>query len=75
MRYYFHLVNHYEEILDTEGIEVSNLEDAKAQALIAIHELRRDLNEEIEGWSIWHLNIVTVDGILLHSIPLAQTAH
>jgi hypothetical protein len=75
MRCYFHLVNSHEEILDEEGIQVSDLEDAKAQALAAIHELRRDLNEEIADSSSWHLDIVCSNGALLYSIPLAQTLH
>ncbi len=73
MRCYFHLVNRDEEILDEEGMEVSDLEDAKAQALAAIDELRRDYEDVLEDWRQWRLNIVTRDGTLLHSIPLAQT--
>jgi hypothetical protein len=73
MRCYFHLVNRHEEILDEEGIEVSDLDDAKTQALAAIDELRRDYEDVLEDWRQWRLNIVTRDGTLLHSIPLTQT--
>jgi len=75
MRCYFHLVSRHEEILDDVGIEVSDLEDAKAQALQAVHELRRDYGGVIEDWSGWRLDIVTADGSLLHSIQLSQTLH
>jgi hypothetical protein len=75
MRCYFHLVSSFEEILDSEGIEVSDLEDAKVQALSAIYELRRDYAGAIEDWGSWRLNIVDGDGRLLHSIPLIETLH
>ncbi len=75
MRCYFHLVNSHEEILDDEGIEVSNFEDAKAQALIAVVELRREYSDVIDDWSGWRLEIVCPEGRLLHSIPLSQPMH
>jgi hypothetical protein len=42
MRCYFHLVNGHETIPDDMGVEVSDLDDAKTQALIAIHEIREE---------------------------------
>ena len=75
MRCYFHLVNCHETILDDTGIEVSDLEVAKAEARKAIAELRQEEDETGEDWSGWRLNIVCPEGSLLHSIELTITQH
>jgi hypothetical protein len=75
MRCFFHLVNDYEEIVDTNGIEVHNLESAKAEAHVAINELRQEIGDEVEDWSGWRLNIVCSLGTLLHSMQLTETVH
>jgi hypothetical protein len=75
MRCYFHLVTSHEEILDEEGIEVSDLEDAKAQALSSINELRGEYAGAAEDWRGWRLEIVDSEGRLLHSIQLIETHH
>ena len=75
MRCYFHLVNCHETILDDTGIEVSDLEVAKAEARKAIAELRQEDDEASENWSGWRLNIVSPEGNLLHSEDLNVTLH
>jgi hypothetical protein len=70
MRCYFHLFSDHEEILDEVGIEVTDLEQAKTEALKAINELRLEIGEEVEDWSTWRLEIVCPQGTLLHSMPL-----
>lgn len=75
MRCYFHLVNDHEEILDDTGIEVRDLESAKAQAILAISELRREIGPEAHDWSGWRLDIVCPQGSLLYSMPLNNTVH
>ena len=75
MRCFFHLVNCRETILDEIGIEVSDLEMAKAEARKAIAELRQEDDETGENWSGWRLNIVSPDGSLLHSEDLNVTVH
>ncbi|EIM26677.1 DUF6894 family protein [Microvirga lotononidis] len=75
MRCYFHLVNSHEEILDDQGIEVSDLEDAKAQALVAIEDLREEAIEVGASWHGWRLDIVGPSGRVLLSIPLDPTVH
>ena len=57
MRCYFHLVNCHETILDDTGIEVSDLEVAKAEARKAIAELRQEDDETGEDWSGWRLHL------------------
>jgi hypothetical protein len=62
-------------ILDDIGIEVSDLEMAKAEARKAIAELRQEDDETGENWSGWRLDIVSPEGSLLHSEDLNITLH
>ena len=57
MRCYFNLVNGTEEIIDDDGIEVSGIEQARAQALKAIAELRQEDNELASEWKNWRLEV------------------
>lgn len=75
MRCFFHLVNGHDEILDDTGVEVSDLEMAKDQALKAINELRKEFGGAIGDWAGWRLNVVCPEGSLLHSIPLNRALH
>ena len=75
MRCFFHLVSNHDEIVDDAGIEVHDLESAKAHALIAIEELRAEIGAEADDWSGWRLDIVCPHGTLLHSMPLMETLH
>ncbi|GEO18634.1 DUF6894 family protein [Microvirga aerophila] len=75
MRRFFHLVNGQETILDDTGVEVADLETAKAQARKAIAELRQDDQDALEDWSGWRLDIVCPEGSLLHSLDLVTTLH
>lgn len=75
MRCFFHLVSSHDEIVDNAGIEVQDLESAKAEALLAIEELRAEIGTEAGDWSGWRLDIVCPVGTLLHSVQLIQTVH
>lgn len=75
MRCYFHLVSSHEELIDDEGVEVTDFESAKVQALAAVSELHREYGGVIEDWNGWHLHIVCPEGTLLYSFPLAKTLH
>ena len=75
MRCYFHLVNCQETILDDTGIEVPDLETAKAEAHRAITELRQEYDGVIEDWAGWRLDIACPEGTLLYSCPLIKTLH
>jgi len=75
MRCFFHLVNGAVIIPDDTGIEVLNLESAKAQAWDAINELRRETDDETQDWGGWCLNIICPEGSLLASLPLRQSLH
>ena len=75
MRCYFHLVNSHEEILDDEGIEVSDLEDAKAQALVAIEDIREEAIQLGASWHGWRLEIADSSGRVLASLSLEPMRH
>ena len=75
MRCYFHLVNGHTTLTDDEGLEVSDFENAKVEALVAVSELQREHDGFIEDWSGWHLHILCNDGTLIHSFPLVRTLH
>jgi hypothetical protein len=75
MRCYFHLVNDHTTLTDNDGLEVSDLESAKVQALMAVSELQQEYDGFIEDWSGWHLRILCHDGTLLHTFPLVRTHH
>lgn len=75
MRCFFHLVNGQETILDDTGVEVADLETAKAQAWKAIGELRHELDAAAGDWSGWRLDIVCPEESLLHSLDLTTNLH
>ena len=75
MRCYFHLVNSHEEIPDDEGIEVPDLEHAKAQAMLAIDDLRTEAIEVGASWQGWRLDITDPFGRVLASLCLEPTRH
>lgn len=75
MRCFFHLVNGQEKILDDTGVEVKDLDSAKAEALKAITELRQELGGSPEDWQGWHLVIVDPEGSILHSFALNRVIH
>jgi hypothetical protein len=75
MRCFFHLVNGHEAIMDDIGIEVPDLETAKAQALKAIGELRQEDDGASDEWDGWRLDIVCPEGNTLYSVDLNTTLH
>jgi hypothetical protein len=75
MRCFFNLVNGQDTILDETGVEASDLEVAKVQALRAIAELRQECGGTLEDWSGWRLDIVCSKGRLLHSLWLNVVMH
>jgi len=67
---YVHLVSQHECLRDDEGIEVSDIETARREALQAIHELRQESDDFEEEWRDWQLDIADSEGNVLLSIPL-----
>jgi hypothetical protein len=74
MRYYFNLINHTERILDDTGIEVSTPEQAQAQALKAVQEMR-DEGEDSAEWDDWRLEVTDAAGAVAFSVSLSDRLH
>jgi hypothetical protein len=75
MRCHFHLVNCQVAIFDDTGVEVTDIEAAKAQALKAIQEMRLEDSQVDEDWQGWKLDIADPSGDILLSIPLNPQLH
>ncbi|MEE1614012.1 DUF6894 family protein [Microvirga sp. CF3016] len=70
MRCFFHLQSDDDTILDHDGLEISDLHEAEMQALIAIQEVRQEVDSVDENLKGWHLHVVDGAGATLMSIPL-----
>ncbi|MET0744954.1 MAG: hypothetical protein ABWY78_16400 [Microvirga sp.] len=72
MRCYFNLLNASDVIKDTDGIEVDDVEEARAQAMRAVEELREDDDLANDDWQGWQLEVVDDTGAILFTIPLGR---
>jgi hypothetical protein len=68
MRVFFHLMDGTETIGDEEGVEVSDLDEARTQALNAIREIRA--SDAARDWGAWRLEASDQAGSLLFSLDL-----
>jgi len=75
MRCYFHLVNGSEKIIDRDGIEVRDIEQARAQAQKAVEELREEDDTSASDWANWSLEVTDESGNVFFSINLGGTVH
>jgi len=73
MRCYFHLENDTSSIRDEDGIQVADLRDARAQARLAVAEVR-DEEPDSQWWEGWKLKAVDAAGNLLFLLPLDISA-
>jgi hypothetical protein len=71
MRLYFHLVDGTATIPDEAGIEVANLDAAKAEALSTIREMRAEHGTEPRDWASWRLVVADASGDVLFSLDVA----
>jgi hypothetical protein len=63
-------VNGGDSLLDCQGIETCDIQEAEVQALMAIRELRQEtdgIDEDLKGW---RLDVADASGVILLSIPL-----
>jgi Domain of unknown function (DUF6894) len=72
MRLFFHLFDGAEVILDHEGVEVADLQEAQSAITYDVNELKREF--PIEDRSGWRLNVADRAGVVLFSIPLDGAA-
>ena len=74
MRLFFHLQNGTETIRDEDGVEVSDLDAARAEALNTIRDMRDEEDGEPHDWSAWRLAVVDSSGSLLLSLDMDARA-
>jgi len=75
MRCYFNLVNGSEKIVDRDGIEVRDIEQARVQAMNAVEELREEDESAATDWANWSLEVTDSAGNVLFSINLGSSLH
>jgi hypothetical protein len=69
-RYFFHLRNHTDEMLDPEGMELPLADDVKTEALRAARDL---LSHEIKSGMVdlrYRIDVEEADGGAVHSLSL-----
>ena len=73
MRLHFHLLDHQDSIADVEGVEVDDVDRAKAAALATLEELRQEDASTARDWSGWSLNATDPVGRVVFSLDLDST--
>ena len=72
MRCYFNLVSSHESILDQEGIEVADLDQARSVARAAAQEMIRTGEAHISDWRGWRMEVADHSGAALFTLDLGQ---
>jgi hypothetical protein len=70
MRLYFHLRDKHHSIPDSDGVEVSDLAQARAAALDMLRELREKDPSTAQEWSGWRLEATDAAGVVVFRIDL-----
>jgi len=70
MRCYFHVLTATGVIRDEEGIEVADLNHARAEALAALHEVREEDEAAGTEWQKGTLQVSDYAGAVLFSLRL-----
>ena len=68
MQCYFNLISSHKTILDEEGIEVADINEARAFAREAIAEMVQDGVAEIAHWRGWEIETRDASGAVLFTI-------
>jgi len=71
-RYYFHLVNGYEIIRDRTGIDILDLEDARAEALEAIQQFRQEDAASAARCQNWRIQVTDAKGNIGLTLELSD---
>ena len=70
MRLYFDLKDKQHTLPDVEGIEVSDIAQARLVALEMVRKFRQQNGSAAQEWSGWTLNVVDAAGVIVFSIDL-----
>lgn len=72
MKCFFHLSSGPDEVLDEIGVDVAHVDEARAEALEALAELRREEPNHFRDWTGWELRAVNQSGTPLFTVPLSK---
>jgi hypothetical protein len=76
MRCYFNLVSSHHTIIDEEGLEVADMEEAHTFAREAVREMAQDGIAEIAHWRGWQMEARDASGTVLFTMgfeaPLSE---
>jgi hypothetical protein len=75
MRLFFHLVDSQDTIHDLEGVGVTDLEQARTEAMRAIAEMRQEDPSAPMDWSGWALRVTDASGRVVLSLDLDGGVH
>ena len=70
MRLYFHLLNGQRSIPDSDGIDVSDVNQVQVSTLETLQDLRRETRSPPEDWSGWTLRVMDAAGAVVVTIDL-----
>lgn len=71
MMCFFHLVRGEEKILDSDGVEVANVDQAIRQIGELVNEVAADGPEELQAWRGWSFEVTDESGVILFTTALA----
>ncbi len=75
MRLFFHLVDSQDTIHDLEGVEVTDLEQARSEAIRALADMRQEDPSAPQDWSGWTLRLTDGSGRVVLSFGLDAGVH
>jgi hypothetical protein len=68
MRCYFNLVSSHHTITDDEGLEVTDVEEARTFACAAVAEMAQDGIADIAHWRGWEMEARDASGAVLFTV-------
>ena len=71
-RYFFHLFGGSDAILDEDGIEVGDFEEARTEVKRTVRQLQCEDPAEASKWKGWNLDVVDRFGNVALSISLDE---
>ena len=69
-RCYFNLINSHQSIVDPDGVEAADLDQARRLALEVAAEVLEEGEADVADWRGWRLEAVNASGALLFTINL-----
>jgi hypothetical protein len=74
MRCYFNLVHTHQILVDHEGVEADDLDEARTLTREAAAEVIQNGDADVTDWRGWRLDVVDGTGSVLFTLSLAECA-